>query len=318
MAEERVGLKVLFWGTPDFGLSSLETMRAAGHEIVGVVTNPDRPAGRGRRLASSPVKTWALEAGVTVLQPERPIGEDFMSALRTLDPDVSVVAAYGQILREDVLALPRYGSINVHASALPVLRGAAPVNWAIIRGYAETGVSIMRMVLALDAGPVFAISRVPIDGETTAGGLYDTLANLGAAALVPVLGDLAAGRAVEVPQDDALATYAPKMDRETARIDWSLSAMDVSRWVRGCDPWPGGWTTLDGEPLQCFAPRVVVDDLGDPGVVPGTIVTAQQTLHIATGDGPIAIDEVRPAGKRRMASADWLRGRRELVGVRLV
>ncbi len=317
MAEEGIGLNILFWGTPDFGLPSLESMRGAGHEIVGVVTNPDRPAGRGRRVASSPIKTWALQAGVPILQPDRPIGDEFMTAVRALDPDVSVVAAYGQILREDVLALPPHGSINVHASALPALRGAAPVNWAIIRGHAETGVSIMRMVLALDAGPVFAMSRVPIDTDTTAGGLYDTLAELGGDALVSVLDDRAAGRAVEVPQDESAATYAPKMDRATARLDWSLSATDVSRWVRGCDPWPGGWTTLHDEPMQCFSPRVG-DGTVDAGVAPGTILSGGVGLRVATGGGLVEIGEVRPAGKRRMAAADWLRGRPELEGVRLV
>jgi methionyl-tRNA formyltransferase len=317
MAEERIGLNILFWGTPDFGLPSLESMRRAGHEIVGVVTNPDRPAGRGRRVVASPVKEWALEAGVTVLQPEKPVGEGFMTAVRALDPDVSVVAAYGQILREDVLALPPHGSINVHASDLPELRGAAPVNWAIIRGLAETGVSIMRMVLALDAGPVFAVSRVPIHDDTTAGALYDTLAELGGAALLPVLEDLDAGRAIEVPQDESAATYAPKMDRATARLDWSLSATDVSQWVRGCDPWPGGWTTLDGDPLQCFSPRVG-DGVIESGVAPGTILAAEAGLRVATGDGFIELGEVRPAGKRRMAASDWVRGRRGLEGVRLV
>jgi len=292
MAEEGIGLNILFWGTPDFGLPSLESMRGAGHEIVGVVTNPDRPAGRGRRVASSPIKTWALQAGVPILQPDRPIGDEFMTAVRALDPDVSVVAAYGQILREDVLALPPHGSINVHASALPALRGAAPVNWAIIRGHAETGVSIMRMVLALDAGPVFAMSRVPIDTDTTAGGLYDTLAELGGDALVSVLDDLAAGRAVEVPQDESAVTC-------------------------GCDPWPGGWTTLHDEPMQCFSPRVG-DGTVDAGVAPGTILSGGAGLRVATGDGLVEIGEVRPAGKRRMAAADWLRGRPELEGVRLV
>lgn len=319
MAETRRRLKVLFWGTPDFGVPSLEAMQSADHEIVGVVTNPDRPAGRGRRVAESPIKQWAREHGLPVLQPERPRGEAFTSAVLALEPDVSVVAAYGQLLREDILALPPHGSINVHASVLPALRGAAPVNWAIIRGHEESGVSIMRMVLALDAGPVLRVARCEIDSDTTAGGLYETLAELGAEALVTVLDDLASGRATETVQDDELATYAPKMDRETARLDWSLSAVEVSRWIRGCDPWPGGWTTLDGDPLQCFSPRFVEGGAAEPRL-PGTIVVAPSTggLVVSTGEGLLELTEVRPAGKRRMAAADWARGRRGLEGARLV
>jgi methionyl-tRNA formyltransferase len=318
VAEKRHRLKVLFWGTPDFGIPSLAAMRAAGHDIVGVVTNPDRPAGRGRRIAASPVKTWALEHRVPVLQPESPRGEAFMAEMMALEPELSVVAAYGRLLREEVLGLPTLGSINVHGSVLPALRGAAPVNWAIIRGHEESGVSIMRMVLALDAGPVLRIARCPIEVETTAGALYDTLARLGGEVLVPVLEDLTAGRAVETPQNDAAATYAPKLDRDTARLDWSLSSIDVSRWIRGCDPWPGAWTTLAGEPIQCFAPLVL--DVRAPLAEPGTIVSGPRPglLVVATGDGLLEVGDVRPAGKRRMAGADWVRGRREIEGVRFV
>jgi methionyl-tRNA formyltransferase len=293
-------------------------MQSAGHEIVGVVTNPDRRAGRGRRISVSPVKQWAVEHGVPVLQPEKPRGHPFLEDVAALQPDISVVAAYGQILREEVLALPTLGSINVHGSVLPALRGAAPVNWAIISGHSESGVSIMRMVLALDAGPVFRIARCPIDTDTTAGELYDTLARLGGETLGSVLAGIADGGAVEEPQNDELATYAPKMGRDTARIDWSLEAVEVSRWIRGCDPWPGGWTTIDGEPLQCFGPSVLEDAASS--AAPGTIVSAAHGdgLVVATGSGLLEIGEVRPAGKRRMAAADWVRGRRGLDGVHLV
>jgi len=317
-------VRVLFWGTPDFGLPSLDAMRAAGHEIVGVVTNPDRPAGRGRRMAASPVKRWAMEAGVAVLQPEHPRGTAFLGALQEIAPDISVVVAYGSILSEEVLDLPRYGSINVHASLLPELRGAAPINWAIIRGHAESGVTIMRMVRALDAGPWLEQTPCPIAPETTAGTLFDTLGNLGATALLRCLDELEAGRAVETDQDDDAATYAPKLDRETARLDWSLDAKDISRWIRGCDPWPAAWTTLEGEAIQCFGPRLepVSQDgtAPPPASAPGTILDAypREGLRVATGDGALRIDEVKPAGRRRMEAVEWIRGHRGLAGVRLL
>jgi len=309
-------MRVLFWGTPAFGLPTLEAMRAGGHEIVAVVTNPDRPSGRGRRMAASPVKRWAVEAGVTVLQPERPRGTAFLGALEEIAPDISVVAAYGQILGDEVLGLPPYGSINVHASLLPTLRGAAPINWAIIRGYAESGVTIMRMVLALDAGPMLEQVSCPIGPETTAGALFETLAHLGGTALVRCLEDVAAGRAVETDQDDDAATYAPKLDRQTARLDWSLGANDVSCWIRGCDPWPGAWTMLEGDPIQCFAPLVEEGS----ATRPGTILDADPRagLRVATGDGAVRIRQVKPAGRRRMDAGEWIRGRRGLAGVRLV
>lgn len=314
-------MRVLFWGTPDFGIPSLDAMRDAGHEIVGVVTNPDRPAGRGRKLKASPVKEWAVEAGVPVLQPERPRGPDFEAEVRALNPEISVVAAYGQILRDDVLALPPLGSINVHASALPELRGAAPVNWAIIRGHEEAGVTIMRMVLALDAGPMIRVATCPIGSDTTAGELYDTLARLGAETLVEALDDLAAGRAREVEQDDEAATYAPKMDRELARMDWSRSALELALLVRGCDPWPGAWTTLDDDVLQVFRPTVVAwDPAAADRVPPGTILPGEPAtdLVVATGSGALVVGEVKPAGKRRMGAGDWLRGRPGSEGRRFV
>ena len=313
-------MRVLFWGTPEFGIPSLDAMREAGHEIVGVVTNPDRPAGRGRRLTASPIKEWALAAGVPVLQPERPRGPEFESRVRALDPEISVVAAYGQLLREEILALPPLGSINVHASALPELRGAAPVNWAIIRGHHETGVTIMRMVLALDAGPMIRVARCPIGPDTTAGELYETLSRLGGEALVDALRDLEAGTAREEEQDESAATYAPKMSRDIARLDWGLPARQLAHLVRGCDPWPGAWSLLDGEQVQMFAPRVLAwDPVGDPGrVEPGTVLSddADTGLVVATGSAALALREVKPAGKRRMPAADWLRGRSGLEGRR--
>lgn len=310
-------MRILFWGTPDFGLPSLDALRDAGHDLVGVVTNPDRPAGRGRALRASPVKRWAERAGVPVLQPEKPRGEDFEAAVRPLDPELFVVAAYGRILRDEILALPPLGSINVHASLLPRLRGAAPVNWAIIRGDGESGVTIMRMVRELDAGPILARAAVPIEPDTTAGELYERLAKLGGETLVPVVEDLARGTAVETPQDDSLATYASKLDREAARLDWSLSATEVGRWMRGCDPWPGAWSRLDGRAIQCFRPAI--EPLEDEAE-PGTVLEADPRggLRVAAGTGAVRVGEVKPAGSRRMEAAAWIRGQGSLEGERLV
>ncbi len=326
-------MRVLFWGTPEFGLPSLEAMRGAGHDIAGVVTNPDRPAGRGRRPRASPVKAWALDAGVSVLQPERPAEEGFLAAARRLRPDISVVAAYGRLLPPAALDLPPLGSVNVHASLLPALRGAAPINWAIIRGHRESGVSIQRMVAELDAGPVLGQTRIPIPAAMTAGELYAETAEAGGARLVTVLDDLASGRAVERAQDHARATWAPKLDRETARIDWSRPAAEVANWLRGCDPWPAAWTSLAapavlaGRTLQCFEPSVDAPGAEDgsraggahagssrsgtvSGTAPGTVVRADPVrgLRVATGSGTIAIGAVKPAARRRMSAAEWVRG----------
>lgn len=310
-------MRILFWGTPDFGLPSLEALRGAGHDLVGVVTNPDRPAGRGRKLRASPVKRWAERAGVSVLQPETPRGDEFEAAVRRLDPELSVVAAYGRILRDEILALPPLGSINVHASLLPHLRGAAPVTWAIIRGDEESGVTIMRMVRELDAGPMLARASVPLGPQTTAGELYERLSRLGGETLVPVVEDLARGAAVETPQDEALATYAPKLDRDTARLDWSLPAAEVGRWMRGCDPWPGAWSRLDELTIQCFRPSVEpLDDEAEPGTV--LEADPRDGLLVAAGSGAVRVGEVRPAGSRRMEAAAWIRGHGRLDGERLV
>ena len=228
-------MRILFWGTPAFAVPSLRALDDEGFEVVGVVTRPDRPAGRGRRLTASAIKELALEQGFDVFTPERPRTDEFIEAIRALEPDFSVVVAYGRILRPEVLEIPRLGSINVHASLLPALRGAAPINWAIARGHAETGVTIMRMVEAMDAGAILYQVREPILAGETASELTVRLSELGAAALVESLALLSAGQATKVEQDHEAATYAPKVDRETARIDWSRSAADVALHIRGID-----------------------------------------------------------------------------------
>jgi len=312
-------VRVLFWGTPDFAIPSLRALIGEGHEVVGVVTQPDRPAGRGRVLQPPPVKEVALQEGIEVLQPERPRGPEFMDALRRLDPEISVVVAYGQILRREVLELPPRGSINVHASLLPELRGAAPINWAIIRGHRETGVTIMRMVEKMDVGPILLQVREPIAPDERAGDLWTRLSEVGAAALIEALALLEIGELKEVEQDESRATYAPKITREDARLDWTLSAEELDRWIRGLDPVPGAWTTWRGEEVKLYRPLPVPDKVhGEP---PGTILEADpsdptQGLFIACGSGALYAREAKPAGKRRMTSAEWVRGRGPKTGDR--
>jgi methionyl-tRNA formyltransferase len=329
-------VKILFWGTPEFALSSLRALDDEGFDVVGVVTQPDRPAGRGRRLTPSPVKAWASEQEYPVLTPERPRGEDFMAEVRALDPDVSVVVAYGHILKREVLELPRMGSINVHASLLPELRGAAPINWAIARGNEESGVTVMRMVEAMDAGPIIHQVREPILSDETAGELTMRLAELGAAALVEALALLGGGVAQEIEQDHAAATYAPKIDRDAARIVWGRTAPEVAAHVRAMDPTPGAWSRLGTSPVKLFRPVVWsaadVSALGASGPqpnggarrapdgtgpsVPGEVLLAHadEGVVVATGDGAVAFAEAQPPGKRRMSASDWINGRGVAAG----
>ncbi len=309
-------MRILFWGTPEFAVPSLLALSDEGHEIVAVVTQPDRPAGRGQRMRPSPVKEAALEEGIPVLTPERPEGDDFLNDIHRLEPELSVVVAYGQILSRAVLDVPWRGSINVHASLLPALRGAAPINWAIARGHESSGVCIMRMVEKMDAGPVLFCIEEPIGPNETASELTTRLAELGAAALVEALALLEGGQIEEIEQDHDAATFAPKVDREAARIDWVLEAQSVSDHVRGMDSFPGAWTLLRDEPLKLFRPSPVpASEEAEPGTVVET--DAKKGVRVATGRGSVWFAEVQAAGKRRMDAGSWLQGHRLEVGERL-
>ena len=310
-------MRVLFWGTPEFALPSLRAVARRGHEIAAVVTRPDRPRGRGRRQAPSPVRRFAEEHGYRVLTPARPRDHTFVDVVRGIDPDVSAVVAYGHILPRALLDAPRRGSLNVHASLLPALRGAAPVNWAIARGHAVTGVTVMRMVEAMDAGPVLARESVPIGDTDTAALLSRRLAELGGKLLAETLSRLETGTVAEVEQDHAAATFAPKVDRASARIDWTRAARPVACLIRGMDDVPGAWSTLNDRPVKLYAPEVVEGTVpGGPGS--GRIITAdpRQGLVVAAGGGAVRVGEVQPAGGRRMPSAAWLRGRGAKTGDR--
>jgi methionyl-tRNA formyltransferase len=308
-------MRILFWGTPEFAVPSLRALDDEGFDVVAVVTQPDRPAGRGRRPRASQVKSVALDLGIPVLDPDRPRGPGLLAEIRALEPDVSVVVAYGHILGLDVLGLPLLGSVNVHASLLPELRGAAPINWAIARGHEKTGVTIMRMVKEMDAGAIIHQVEEPILFDETASELSVRLSELGAEALVEALALLSAGAANEREQDHAGATFAPKIDRETARIDWNRPAIAISRHVRAMDEVPGAWTTSAGEPLKLFRPRV--ESWAGPPSAAGTILSVDGGLLVSAASGAVGFAEVQPAGGRRMGAADWLRGNRIGVGEQL-
>jgi len=303
-------VRVVFFGTPEFAVPSLDALLGEGFDVVAVVTQPDKPQGRSRSTAvPPPVKTAAEAEDVPVLQPPRPSDPAFLERLRALAPDVGVVVAYGHILRPDLLALPRLGMINVHPSLLPELRGAAPVEWAILNGLKQTGVTIMRMDEGLDSGPIVLQIPHDIDPEVTGGELSEHLSEMGAQALVEALALFETNGLEPHPQEQARATYAPKLTRETAHIRWADPAERVARLVRALDPRPGAWTELDGREIKLFGARVV-EGRGTPGEV-------QQTgdgLRITTGQGAVQVEEVQPAGKPRMAAADWVRGRGARAG----
>ncbi|HEY0673455.1 MAG TPA: methionyl-tRNA formyltransferase [Longimicrobiales bacterium] len=312
-------MRILFWGTPDFSVPSLRALLGESHEVVGVVTQPDRPAGRGQELRHSHVKQIAVEEMIPVLQPERAHGDEFMAQMRALEPEISVVIAYGQILRKDVLELPAYGSINAHASLLPALRGAAPINWAIIRGHDETGVTIIRMTEKMDAGPMLFQISEPIGPEETASDLWTRLSEISAQALVETLALIENGIVEERPQDESRVTFAPRIERADAHIDWSRDATSIANLMRGMDAIPGAWTTHRGAELKVFRPRVFADRPNS--APPGTILELRETdpamgLTVACGKGALAVREVQPPGKRRMLTTEWLRGRAAQPGER--
>ena len=309
-------MKILFWGTPAFAIPSLRVLGEKGYEIVGVVTRPDQPAGRGRQLTGSAIKEMAKEMGLRLLTPEQPKGNHFLTEARQLEPDLSVVVAYGHILAKEVLDLPRLGSLNVHASLLPKLRGAAPINWAIARGHKETGISVQRMALAMDAGPIIHQVSEPILPDQTASELYSRLSQLGAETLVEALTFLSAGQVREVAQDHDAATFAPKVDRDTARIDWSRTAVEVALHVRGMDQVPGAWSMLDEKPVKLFRPTLVGCLDEEMSLASGLIVRVDPAtgVVVSTGEGCVQFAEVQPSGRRRMPATDWISGRQVQPG----
>lgn len=307
-------MRVLFWGTPEFATPPLRALLGEGFDVAAVVTQPDKPVGRSRsQLQPPPVKLVALEEGLPVLQPEKPRSPEFIAQLREIAPDISVVVAYGHILSTEVIDLPKRGTLNIHASLLPEYRGAAPIQAAIRDGLEWTGVSIMRMEQKLDAGPVILQLGTSVSADETYGDLSMRLSELGAAALIEALALIGLGAARETPQDDALATYAGKIDRDSTRVDWSKDATAVSRLIRAYDPRPGAYSRLGATEVKLFGARVAESGSGRPGEV---LSAGADGLLVATTKGAVQVTQVQPAGKKRMTAEDWLRGRGVAVGQR--
>jgi len=308
-------VRVLFWGTPEFATAPLRALLGEGFDVAAVVTQPDKPVGRSRStLKASPVKEVALAERIPVLQPDKPRGDEFLAQMRALEADLSVVVAYGHILPKSVIDLPRLGTLNIHASLLPALRGAAPIQAAIRDGLAETGVSIMQMVPALDAGPVLLQARTPILADETAGELALRLSELGAMALIEALALIDLGLAKPQSQDDAAATYATKLTRESARVDWSRPAHEVGQHIRAYDPRPGAWGRLNDVEVKLFGARVA--PRGTLHVAGEVLAVDEAGLLVACGAGAVRVAAVQPAGKRRLTPAEWANGRGFAVGDR--
>ncbi|ATF90813.1 Methionyl-tRNA formyltransferase [Cedecea neteri] len=302
-------LRIIFAGTPDFAARHLDALLSSQHQVVGVFTQPDRPAGRGKKLMPGPVKVLAEERGIPVFQPATLRKAENQQLVSDLNADVMVVVAYGLILPQAVLDMPRLGCVNVHGSLLPRWRGAAPIQRSLWAGDAETGVTIMQMDIGLDTGDMLYKLSCPIEAEDTSGTLYDKLAGLGPKGLLDTLQQLAHGTAKPEVQDEALVTYAEKLSKEEARINWNLSAAQLERCIRAFNPWPMSWLEIDGQPLKVWRASVISTQANS---VPGTIVAAsKQGIQVATADGILNLEELQPAGKKAMKAQDLLNSRRE-------
>ncbi len=302
-------LRIIFAGTPDFAVSSLNALIANGLPPVAVYTQPDRPAGRGRQLAAGPVKQAALSHGLPVLQPQSLRKPDAVEQMHRQGADIMVVVAYGLLLPQAVLDTPRLGCINVHASLLPRWRGAAPIQRAILAGDTETGVTIMRMEAGLDTGPLYLARRVPIEARETGGSLHDKLAALGASVLLEAIPGIADGTLTPQPQSEAGANYAKKLQKEEAELDWQLPAIELDRMIRAFNPWPVAHTRLAGVSFRLWDSEVPALDAA--GAPPGLVVAAGRTgIDVATGDGILRVTRLQPAGKRPMTAAELLNARR--------
>lgn len=304
-------MRILFMGTAAFAVPCLRALLDAGHEVPAVVTQPDRPAGRGQALRVSPVKRLAEEASLPVLQPEKASQPEFVDALRALRPEAIVVVAYGQILRPVVLDIPPRGCINVHGSLLPELRGAAPIQWAIIRGFRETGVTTMFMDPGMDTGDVILQATEPISPEDTAGSLAERLAPLGARLLRETMDLLARGQAPRRTQDGERATYAPMLKREDGFIDWRQPADAIRNRIHGCNPSPGAVALKEGRPVKLWRARVVEDSDGSSGVEPGRVVRVdREGPVVAAAGGALLLLEVQPESRPRLSGEEYVRGYR--------
>ena len=308
-------MRIIFMGTPDFAVGTLEALAAAGHEVVLAVTQPDKPQGRKQILVAPPVKETAEKLGIPVFQPKRVREPEALEVLRGYEPELIVVAAFGQILPKELLDLPKYGCINVHASLLPKYRGAAPIQWAILNGDAVTGVTIMRMDVGLDTGDMIAKAEVAISPEDTGGTLFDRLAKTGAKLCVDTIPSIVDGSAVYTPQDEQAATKVGQISKKDGRIDFTRSAHAIECQIRGLNPWPSAYTSLAGKTLKIWSAQV---SDRQTEAQPGTVVLVEKDrFGVQTGEGVLICTEVQLEGKKRMSAADFLRGNALTTGSRL-
>lgn len=299
-------MKIIFMGTPDFAVGTLNAIADAGHEVVLAVTQPDKPKGRGNNMQFPPVKEAALARGIEVYQPQRVRRPECVEYLRQYEPDMIVVVAFGQILTREILDMPRYGCINVHASLLPKYRGAAPIQWAVINGEKVSGVTTMRMDEGIDTGDMIAKVEVPLAVDETGGSLFDRLAEAGAALCVETIAAIEAGTAVYTPQDESMATHVGMIHKKFGKIKWGLSAVQIERLIRGLNPWPSAYTSLDGRILKIWSAKVLP---GGDGSKAGYVAEADsRELIVQTGEGRLSLTEVQLEGKKRMSIDAFLRG----------
>jgi len=317
-------MKIIFMGTPDFAVVPLEEIYKAGHEIVLIVTQPDKPRGRSGKLVPSPVKKWAIEHNIEVFQPKRIRDEEAVNYLSKIECDIAVVAAFGQILPKSILDMPRFGCINVHASLLPKYRGAAPIQWTILNGEKKSGVTIMQMGEGLDDGDMLLTREVILDGTETGGSLFDDLAQLGGKAVVEALELIEQGSINPVKQDESAATHVSMINKELGRINWSDAAERIERYVRGLNPWPSAYSSFKGKNLKIWRSHVVPpEELDSKGVNPADYKAGQvcfvnkKCVFVATGDGVLSLDEIQLEGKKRMEIAPFLLGNDVLLGEEL-
>jgi methionyl-tRNA formyltransferase len=315
-------MKILFMGTPEYAARSLEKIIQSGHEVIGVVTQPDKQKGRGQAMNFSPVKELALKHGLTLYQPVKVREADFLAIAQELAPEAIIVAAFGQILPKALLDIPPFGCINVHASLLPKYRGAAPIQYSILEGEEETGITIMYMNVGIDTGDIILQAKTPIAPEETGGSLYDKLAVIGADLLIEALKKIEDGTAVRVPQDDTKATYVKTLNKDMGILDFTQPAIKLERLIRGLNPWPSAYTFLEGKTLKIW--QAAVED-ADPSkmsglasTMPGEVIEIRKdSIVVLTGDGLLVVKELQLEGKKRMAVDAFLRGYSVAVGTKL-
>ncbi|MEK6600085.1 MAG: methionyl-tRNA formyltransferase [Deltaproteobacteria bacterium] len=304
-------LRIVFMGTPEFAVPSLRALIGIGENVIAIVTQPDKPRGRGKKLTPPPVREAALKHNIPVFQPEKIKDETFITAIRNFSPDVIAVVAYGKILPKTILDIPPKGCINVHASLLPKYRGAAPINWAIINGEKETGITTMLLDEGMDTGDMLLTEKVEIRDDDTASSLYDRLKYIGADLLIKTIKGIKSETIRPIPQDDSQATYAPMLKKEDGRIDWTMKAEEIKNLIRGSNPWPGAYTRWDGKQIKIFKAEVEAGVKEEPGTV---INISTEGIFVATGKGILLIKELQPENKNRMTASEFIKGYRIVKG----